>query len=173
VRPSTLVLGAMERSAADEDLVTCPGCGVRDALTIRWVPDIDRRVHERTEVGCARCDRWSSAKEDRWAFAEWNVLACDEWAQNGTTVPHAQLYRLLHEASTLERAQHEAIQVVSQYLSEQIAAACPWHPRDRFESLARPRGIWSVTAVEAVYGTNTGPFCIISARAVFLGGCPR
>ena len=37
---------------------------------------------------------------------------------------------------------------------------------DRFKSTQPPKGIWSVVSLEAVYGTNTGPFCRIKACKV-------
>lgn len=160
----------MERSAATDDLVTCPGCHVRDYLRIRWIPDIDHRVHERTEIGCAKCNKWFSAKEDRWCFAEWNDWACEQWAQSGHKVPHAELYRLLLQEAREEQIERTAAKAVSRYLAEQIASQYPMVAGDRFESERQPKGIWSVISIEAVYGTNTGPFCIIKSRKVLSSG---
>lgn len=160
----------MERSASQDDLVACPRCRSRLRLTIRWLPDLDHRVHERTEVGCAACEIWFSAQEDRWAFAEWNVWACNEWERQGDRQPHADLYRLLLEEAHLERAKSAAGDAVSRYLVEHVVPTCPWKPGDRFESLDRPTGTWSAIGVEAVYGTNTGPFWIVKARDVLPSG---
>jgi hypothetical protein len=160
----------MERTAVADDLVTCPRCHHRDALTIRWIPEIDYRVHERTDLGCAACDIWFSEKEDKWAFAEWNAWACSEWSAQGTVVPHADLYRLLREEANHERAARAAAEAVSRYLEEHVATTCPWQVGDRFESAVSPHGVWSVTGVRAVYGTNTGPFWIVDAREVLSSG---
>ncbi len=160
----------MERSAATDDLVTCPGCHVRDYLRIRWIPEIDHRVHERTELGCAKCNKWFSAKEDRWCFAEWNDWACEQWAIAGHKVPHAELYRLLLQEAREEQIQRTAAKAVSRYLAENIAGQYPLVAGDRFESKREPKGFWSAISIEAVYGTNTGPFCIIKARNVLPSG---
>ena len=160
----------MERSAATDDLVTCPSCREREHLLIRWIPEIDHRIHERTDVGCARCELWRSAKEDRWAFAEWNSWACDEWIRLGHEVPHTQLYRLLVEEMRHEMAAQHAAATVAKYLLDEVASRCAWKSGDRFKSLAWPKGMWSVRSIEAVYGTNTGPFCILKCREVLRSG---
>jgi hypothetical protein len=160
----------MERSAAGDDLVPCPNCRSRDHLLIRWIPEIDYRVHERTNVGCSRCELWRSAKEDKWAFAQWNNWACDEWAKLGHEVPHARLYQLLVEEMHVEVAERAAAGAVAKYLKEEIASRCKWTVGDRFEALEWPHGLWSVRNVEAVYGINTGPFCILKARNVLPSG---
>lgn len=160
----------MERSAASDDLVTCPICGERDALFIRWIPEIDHRVHTQTDVGCDRCQVLRSAKEDRWAFADWNHWACEEWAKKGQWHPHATLYALLVEEGQSERSQMAAAARVSQYLQHEVAGRCEWKPGDRFESLDWPGGHWSVRSVQAVYGTNTGPFSIIDAIEILSSG---
>jgi len=160
----------MERSAATDDLVTCPGCHVRDYLRIRWIPEIDHRVHERTEIGCAKCNKWFSAKEDKWCFAEWNDWACEQWAKSGHKVPHTELYRLLLQEAREEQIERTAAKAVSRYLAEHIASQYPMVAGDRFESVREPKGIYSVISIEAVYGTNTGPFCIIKARKVLSSG---
>jgi hypothetical protein len=160
----------MERSAAADDLVTCPTCRIRNHLVIRWIPEIDHRVHERTDVGCRRCELWRAAKETRWAFAEWNHWACGEWAKLGHTVPFAELYRLLLIEAHREMAGRAAAHAVGQYLSNEVASRCAWKVGDRFETQERPKGIWSVRSVEPVYGTNTGPFCILKCRSVLTSG---
>ena len=160
----------MERSAATDDVVTCPICHARDHLRIRWIPEIDHRVHERTELGCDKCNTWFSAKEDRWCFAEWNNWACEQWAQSGHKVPHAELYRLLLQEARKEQIERTAAKAVSQYLAENIAGHYPMVAGDRFKSEREPKGVWSAVSIEAVYGTNTGPFCIIKARKVLPSG---
>jgi len=160
----------MERSAATDDLVTCPNCRIRSHLLIRWIPEIDHRVHERTEVGCAKCNIWFTAKKDKWCFAEWNNWACEQWAQSGHRVPHAELYRLLLQEAREEQIEQTAAKAVARYLAEHIASQCLLSSGDRFESKLEPKGIWSVMTIEAVYGINTGPFCIIKARKVLPSG---
>jgi len=59
---------------------------------------------------------------------------------------------------------------VEQYLSNEVASRCSWKVGDRFEAQERPKGIWSVRSVEPVYGTNTGPFCILKCRIVLTSG---
>lgn len=160
----------MERSASTDDVVTCPICQAREYLRIRWIPEIDHRVHERTVLGCAKCNKWFSAKEDRWCFAEWNDWACEQWAQSGHKVLHAELYGLLLKQARDEQIERIAAKAVSRYLAENIAGQYPMVAGDRFESETEPKGIWSITLIEAVYGTNTGPFCIIKAKNVLQSG---
>jgi hypothetical protein len=59
---------------------------------------------------------------------------------------------------------------VSEYLKNEVASRCVWKTGDRFESLDWPRGRWSVRSVEAVYGTNTGPFSIVKAIEILPSG---
>lgn len=160
----------MERSAATEDVVTCPICQDRDCLRIQWIPEIDPRVHERTVLGCAKCNKWFSAKEDKWCFAEWNDWACEQWAQSGHKIPHAELYGLLLQQARQEQIERIAAKAVSRYLAENIAGQYPMVAGDRFESESKPKGIWSINSIEAMYGTNTGPFCIIKAKKVLPSG---
>lgn len=160
----------MERSASNDDTVTCPLCEQRDALTVKWLPDIERRVHERTEVGCSRCEKWFSGKEDRWAYARWNAFAVEEWRKKGISIPHSELYELLKtesEAQELAAAQNDR---VDQYLKDRIVPTCPFRVGDRFNARVRPGGKWSVRGIRAVYGTNTGPFWIIDACEVLPSG---
>lgn len=137
---------------------------------IRWIPDIDHRTRERTEVGCSRCQTWRAAKEDRWAFAEWNLCACREWARTGQLHPHVAPYELEVDLAEHERAEAVARARIAAYLEENVASRSQWKPGDRFESRRRPRGTWSVRRVEGVYGMNTGPFCIIHAVEVLPSG---
>jgi hypothetical protein len=160
----------MERSAAGDDLVTCPECRSRDHLVIRWIPEIDHRVRERTEVGCARCDIWRAEKEDKWAFAQWNHWACLQWRQLGTPPPHSELYALLLAEMECEKAERLAAAAVQEYLNREVAARCKWAVGDRFVAADWPRGTWSVRRLEAVYGTNTGPFCILHCCDVLRSG---
>ena len=156
----------MERSAEADDLVTCPSCRQRDALMIRWLPDINKRVHEQTDVGCARCQIWKSAKEDRWAFWDWNLWASHQWAQLGKPVEHERLYELQTVLGEKQRAVEAADAAVAQYLQKEVVAKSKWSPGDRFVSRSLPRGIWAVDRVEAVYGLNQGPFCILKVVEV-------
>ena len=160
----------MERSAAADDVIACPLCGNRDGLTIRWIPEIDYRIHERTEIGCVTCQKWFSAKEDRWAFADWNSFAIDGWRKKGVEQPHAELYRLLLAHYHDEMAERASAKAVDAYLTETIVPLCPFAIGDRFEARVYPHGVWSIRAVKAVYGTNTGPFWIIEARSVLPNG---
>ncbi len=54
----------MERSAKDYDVKTCPMCGSNEGIVIRWLPDIDYRIHEITEVGCTTCGKFFAEKKD-------------------------------------------------------------------------------------------------------------
>ncbi|MFC1890710.1 hypothetical protein ACFL4G_13235 [Thermodesulfobacteriota bacterium] len=156
----------MERSAIDDDMITCPICGTREHLTLKWIPGDYHRVHERIEIGCAVCNKWFSAKEDRWAFAQWNNFAIEEWRNKGVEQPNAELYRLLLEHCHDEMAERESAEKVDVYLIENIVPQCPFDIGERFKSSVYRSGIWSVREVIAVYGTNTGPFWIIKARNV-------
>jgi len=156
----------MEQPATDNDVIACPLCGNRDGLTIRWIPELDYRVHERTEIGCATCQKWFSAKEDRWAIAEWNNFAIEGWRQKGVEQPNAELCHLLLAHYHDEMAERASAQAVDAYLVEHIVPLCPFAIGDRFEAQVYPHGIWSVRVIKAVYGINTGPFWIIEARNV-------
>lgn len=160
----------MERSASEDDTVTCPLCERRDALTVKWLPDIDHRVHERTDVGCSRCDKWFSGKEHRWAYARWNAFAVEEWRKKGTDVPHGELYHLLRTESEAQELAAARIDPIDQYLKDRILPTCPFRVGDRFRARMHPGGNWSVRGIRAVYGTNTGPFWIIDARDVLPSG---
>jgi len=160
----------MERGAADYDIKTCPLCGSRDGLVIRWLPDINHRVHEVTEVGCAKCGKFFSGKEDRFVFADWNLFAIEEFEQRGVREPHTQLHRLLHECAKAEKIAVDVRAQIDAYLEEHIAPTCPFGKGDRFRAVQYPRGVWSVQAVKAVYGYNTGPFWIVSAVNVLPSG---
>ena len=156
----------MERTAVGDDAIACPSCGVQDSLIIRWVPDIDHSVRERTELGCAQCDIWFSAKETKWAFAEWNVWACAEWEKKGQPVPHRPLYDLLQAEAKLEQETEALSRSISKYLDKNIIESCPWRLGDRFQSTSWPAGFWSVTGIKAGYYTNTGPIWLVTAREV-------
>lgn len=156
----------MERPATDDDVIACPSCESRDGLTIKWIPELDFRVHERTEIGCAACGIWFSAKEDRWAIAEWNNFAIDGWHKKGIEQPNAELYRLLLAHYHDEMAERASAHAVDAWLTEHVVPLCPFGIGDRFEARVYPGGAWSVRGIKAVYGINTGPFWIIEAKNV-------
>jgi hypothetical protein len=160
----------VERLAADDDLVTCPSCGSRAGLTVRWIPDIDHEVHERTDAGCVTCNQWRSGKMGKWAYAQWNHWACDQWSRVGEVNPRAELYALLCTEMEHEQRAAAAQSAVDAYLLREVAERCEWRIGDRFTAPRPQRGAWSVRGVRAVYGTNTGPFCILSCRNVLPGG---
>lgn len=160
----------MERSGTDYDIVTCPFCKGRDGLTIKWLPDIDHGIRERTDVGCMKCDKWFSGKEDRWAFARWNAFAVAEWLKQGRQIPHSELYRILLLHSEAEETASTYRKEADHYLEEHVASTCPFRTGDRFEAHIKHGGYWSVQNVRAVYGYNTGPFWIIEACEVLPSG---
>jgi hypothetical protein len=144
-----------ERHAGDDDIKDCPSCGMRDQLVIRWLPDIDYRVHETTEVGCKRCDKFFSGEEDRFAITDWNRYVINENRKKGIVDPHERLYGLLFLEYEAQRKALLARQAVDAYLEEEIVPRCPFNPGDRFIVQGYPGGIWSAESVRAVYGTNT------------------
>jgi hypothetical protein len=160
----------MERSAADDDLVDCPNCRTREFLFIRWIPDIDHKVHERTEIGCYSCGRLFGASMDKWCYAEWNAWACEQWKVLGRPIEHSELYKLLHLEAQEEQIERTAAKAVTDYLTEHFANRYPLAIGDRFKSKRHPKGFWSLISIRAVYGTNTGPFCMLTARKVLPSG---
>jgi len=103
-------------------------------------------------------------------MADWNLFAIEEFERRGIREPHAQLHRLLHECARAERNAADVRAQIDAYLEEHIAPTCPFGKGDRFRAVRHPRGIWSVQAVRAVYGYNTGPFWIVSAVNVLPSG---
>lgn len=142
----------------------------RDGLVVRWLPDLDHRVHERTEIGCANCGKWFSGREDQWAIARWNMFAVTEWEKRGVVLEHAELARLLFESSEAEERARFLRGDIDSYLAKHIPPTCPFSHGDRFISERPPRGVWSVRNVRAVYGYNTGPFWIVEAQSVLSSG---
>ena len=123
-----------------------------------------------TEVGCAKCGKFFAGKEDRFAMADWNLFAIEEFEGRGIREPHADLYRLLHTCATAEKNAAHVRDQIDAYLEEHIKPTCPFAKGDRFRAVRHPRGIWSVQSVKAVYGYNTGPFWIVSAVNVLPSG---
>ncbi len=160
----------MERSAMDDDVKTCPSCGRRDDLKIVWIPEIDSRIHERTDVGCAKCGKWISAKKDRWAIAEWNYNALSEWRRRGIEDEYSTLHDLLFSHSKAEQEISRIQSEIDKYLEQKVAPQCPFVSGELFTDLEAPGSVWSVRNVRAVYGTNTGPFWIIDAQIITHNG---
>jgi hypothetical protein len=117
-------------------------------------------------VGCSRCNKSFSGKEDRWAYARWNAFACEQWRDKGIAIEHSELYELLRAESDAQELAAAKNDPVEEYLKNRIIPICPFLIGDRFRSHVHPRGNWSVREIRAVYGTNTGPFWIIDARSV-------
>lgn len=156
----------MERSAKEDDVKTCPLCGSREALAIRWLPDIDYRLNERTEVGCKKCNKFFSEKEDRHAIAAWNLFVIEESERIGKKEDHVELYRLLYAHSQAEKKTAFIRTKIDDYLEENITPSSPLSKGDRFKVKGRGGGVWSVQNIHSVYGWNTGPFWIIDALNV-------
>jgi hypothetical protein len=160
----------MERSAKEDDVKTCPLCASRDALVIRWLPDINKRVHERTEVGCKKCGKFFSEKEDRHAIVAWNIFAIEEIERIGEKEKHSELYKLIYAHSQAEKQTASLRAKIDTYLENNITPSCPFRMGDRFKVKWRHKGVWSVRRVHSVYGWNTGPFWIIDALNVLKNG---
>ncbi len=160
----------MERTAQEYDVKTCPLCGSREALVIRWLPDIDHRVHEITAVGCKKCDKFFSEKEDRHAIAAWNHFVIQQVDRIGKKEDHVELYRLLYVHSQAEKQAASLRTRIDDYLEENITPTCPLKRRDRFKVKGGSGEVWSVKKVHSVYGWNTGPFWIIDALNVLKNG---
>lgn len=103
-------------------------------------------------------------------MADWNLFAIEEFERKGVHDPRAQLHKLLYEHAQAEKKVVEQRARINAYLEEHIAPTCPFRKGDRFRAIRYPRGIWSVQAVRAVYGYNTGPFWIIEAVNVLPSG---
>jgi len=160
----------MERSAKEDDVKTCPLCGSREALVIRWLPDINRNVHEKTEVGCFKCKKFFSEKEDRHAIAAWNLFVVEEIDRIGKEETHVELYRLLYACSQAEKQVTSIQTKIDNYLEENISPTCDLKRGDRFKVKEWPGGIWSVDKVYSAYFWNTGPTWIINAINVLKNG---
>ncbi|MBC8459159.1 MAG: hypothetical protein H8D67_14290 [Deltaproteobacteria bacterium] len=161
----------MERSAKEDDVKTCPLCGSREALVIRWLPDINHCVHEKTEVGCFKCEKFFSEKEDRHAIAAWNLFVVEEIERIGKKESHIELYRLLYEHSQAEKQAASLQTKIDNYLEENISPTCDLKRGDRFKVKEWPGGgIWSVEKVYSAYFWNTGPTWIIDAINVLTNG---
>ena len=141
----------MERSAKEDDVKTCPLCGSRESLVIRWLPDIHHCVHEKTEVGCLECEKFFSAKEDRHAVAAWNLFVVEEIDRIGKKESHVELYQLLYARSQAEKQVASLQSKIDNYLEENISPTCDLKRGDRFKVKQWPGGIWSV---EKVYSAS-------------------
>ena len=159
-----------ERSASGDDVKTCPSCNSRDGLVIRWFSDIDYRIHEITEVGCKKCHKFISEKEDRHAIAAWNLFVIEEAERTGKKEDHAELYRLLYAHSQAEKKTTSLRTKIDDYLEENFTPTCPLKKGDRFKFEGRVGEVWSVKKIYSVYGWNTGPFWIIDALNVLKNG---
>lgn len=160
----------MERTAEEDDVKTCPLCGSREALVIRWLPDIDHRVHKITEVGCNKCGKFFSEKEDRHAIAAWNLFVVEEVDRIGKKEHHVELYRLLYAQSQAEKQTVSLRTKIDNYLEENISPTCRLKRGDRFKVKGWPEGVWSVDKVHSEYFWNTGPTWIIDAQNVLKNG---
>jgi hypothetical protein len=161
----------MERSAEEDDVKTCPLCGSREALVIRRLPDIDHSMYEITEVGCNRCGKFFSEKEDRHAIAAWNLFVVEEIDRIGKKESHVELYRLLYAHSQAEKQAASLRTKIDNYLEENISPTCDLKRGDRFKVKGWPGGIWSVEKVYSAYFWNTGPTWIIDVINVLTNGC--
>lgn len=161
----------MERTAQEDDVKTCPLCGSREALVIRWLPDIDYRIHEITEVGCNKCGKFFSEKEDRHAIAAWNFFVVEEIDRIGKKESHVELYRLLYAHSQAEKQTASLQTKIDHYLEKNITLTCDLKRGDRFKIKGWPGEIWSVEKVYSAYFWNTGPTWIIDAINVLANGC--
>lgn len=103
-------------------------------------------------------------------MADWNLFAIEKFERRDIREPHAQLHRLLHECAQAEKNAAEVRAQIDVYLEEHIAPTCPFGKGDRFRAVRYPRGIWSIQAIRAVYGYNTGPFWIVGAVNVLPSG---
>lgn len=161
----------MERKGNEDDLKTCPLCGSRKALFMRWLPDIDHRVHEKTEVGCNKCKKYFSEKEDRHAIAAWNFFVIEEMERSGKKEIHSELYKLLYQIAQAEKQAQNIQTKIKNYLEENITPTCDLKKGDRFKVSEWPnKGIWSVNKVYSAYFWNTGPTWIIDAVNVLKNG---
>ena len=142
----------MEQTAQEYDVKTCPLCGSREALVIRRLPDIDHRVHEITEVGCKKCDKFFSEKEDRHAIVAWNIFAIEEIERIGEKENHSELYKLIYAHSQAEKQTASLRAKIDTYLENNITPSCPFRIGDRFKVKGRHKGVWSVRRVHSVYG---------------------
>ena len=160
----------MEQTAKEFDVKTCPLCGSREALVIRWIPDIDRSVHEITVVGCKKCDKFFSEKEDRHAIAAWNHFVIQQDDRILRNERHVELYQLLYAHSQAEKQAASLRTKIDDYLEENITPTCPLKIGDRFKIKGGQGEVWSVKGVHSVYGWNTGPFWIIDSLNVLKNG---
>jgi|GEM_PF-5844112 len=160
----------MEQIAKEFDLRTCPLCGSREFLVIRWIQDLDRRVHKETVVGCKKCDKYFSEKEDRHAVAAWNHFAIQQSDGSLRYERHLELYRLLYAHSQAEKQVAALWANINEYLEKNITLICPLKEGDMFKIKGMPGETWSVKKVRSVYSWNIGPFWIIDSVNVQKNG---
>lgn len=159
----------MERSAKEFDVKTCPLCGSRESL-VMWIPGLDRGPHEKTIVGCKKCDKYFSEKEDRQAIAAWNHFAIQQSDGILKNERHLELYQLIYEHSLAEKQTACLWAKINEYLERTITPTCPLKRGDIFKIKGIPGQVWSVKGVRSVYGWNTGPFWIIDSVNVQKNG---
>ena len=159
-----------ERNAGNDDIKTCPICNSREGLIIRWHPDIGKPIHEYTEIGCTNCDKYFRGEEDIFPITEWNLFVIDENKKKRRVHKYEELYRLLHAHNQNEKAGIVSRNAIDEYLETNISSNCPYKTGNRFKFREPHRGIWSAVSVRSVYGTNTGPFWILTAREVLKSG---
>jgi len=160
----------MEQIAKEFDLWTCPLCCSREFLVIRWIPCSDRSMHKKTIVGCKKCDKYFSEKEDRHAVAAWNHFAIQQSDEILRDVRHLELYQLVYEHSQAEKQTASLWAQINDYLEKNITPTCPLKAGDMFEIKGLPGQVWAVKDVHSVYGWNTGPFWIIDSVNVQKNG---
>ena len=160
----------MEQIAKEFDVQTCPLCGSRESLVIRWIPDLDRSLHEKTIVGCKKFDKYFSEKEYRHAIAAWNHFAIQQSDGILKNECYLELYRLLYEHSLAEKQTACLWAKINDYLERNITPTCPLKVGDIFKIKGMPGQVWSVKGVHSVYGWNTGPFWIIDSVNVKRNG---
>ncbi|NQS90450.1 hypothetical protein HQ584_11755 [Patescibacteria group bacterium] len=160
----------MERSAQEDDVKTCPLCGSREGLVIRWLPDLDYPIHKITKVGCNTCGKFFLEKEARHAIAAWNFFVVEENDRTGKKESHIELYRLLYAHSQAEKKIASLQTKIDDYLEENISPTCDLKIGDRFKIKGRPREIWSIVKVYSAYFWSTGPTWIIDAINVLSNG---
>ena len=127
-------------------------------------------MHGKTIVGCKKCDKYFSEKEDRHAIAAWNHFAMQPSDEILKKEHHLELYQLLYAHSQAEIQAASLCAKINDYLEKNISSTCPLKEGDMFKIKGMPGEAWSVKGVHSVYCWDTGPFWIIDSVNVQKNG---
>lgn len=159
-----------QRSANDEDVLTCPWCNSREHLIVKWKDEDGKIVSDWAMVGCERCNKFASGEQWKYAYINWNIMAYEGMKGADQEVKHLELYKMLKRANDKELELKAINDEINEYLKRVILPECPFETNDIIRNNEHPQGLWEILSIEPVYGINTGPFCIMKAIEVTENG---